>query len=366
MGMHHHHIAGLEVVLANGDTVRTGQFSSTKSPSAHLTTLSFGPTIDGLFLQSNLGIVTRMGLHLQRQPPAYLSCRLDMPALDDLATLVDVLGELRRAGVLAFTYVYPVLMEAALHKPRRAWHADATAAIPEARLREMMRELGCGYWIARFSLLGAAPVVEAQYAEVARVVAAAAPGGRLSRALFTGGDGDGPGAAGLVDAAAVPMPHGGQFVGVPGIEGLAVTKVLNAPARADQPGAHVAYSPVLPLEGKVVLEWFRCAKAIYEKHGCDIMEDFYFDDRYAISVCEMMWEKTDAAQRRKVAAVSAELFKAGEERGLTKYRSHIHHMGTFDSRGGGVVETRPQTDTQPHRHGPGLVRLQQPCVPSVC
>lgn len=330
MGMHHHHIAGLEVVLANGDIVRTGQFSSTKSPSAHLTTLTFGPTIDGLFLQSNLGVVTKMGIHLQRQPEAYMSCRLDMPELEDLATIVDLLGELRRTGVLStFTYVYPVLMEASLFKQRHEWHADMSQPIPEWRLREIQRELNCGYWMARFSFMGPKQVIEAHYNEVVRVVSARAPTGRLSQTTFTGGGGggDGEGGGGLVDAASVPMPHGGQFVGVPDIEGLAVTKVVNSRAKANAPGAHGAYSPILPLDGKVVLEWFRCAKGIYEKHGVDLLEDFYFNDRCAVSVCEFPWEKTDAAQRQRVARVSAELFEAGKERGLTKYRSHINHMG---------------------------------------
>lgn len=325
MGLHHHHIAGLEVLHPTGaDLLRTGQFSATTSPAAHLTTLSFGPTVDGLFLQSNLGIVTKMGIHLQRQPEAYLSARLDMPQIDDLATIVDLLRELRLNGVLAFTYVYPILMEATLHKPRREWYADLSVPVPEWRLREMMAELDCGYWLARLSLMGPLHMIEAHYAEVERVVRAKAPTGRLSRAVFTG-DEDGA----LVDAAKVPIPHGGQFVGVPGIEGLMVTKMRNSVAKREAPGAHVAYSPILPLEGEKVLEWFRCAKGIYERNGCDVLEDFYFDDRCAISICEAVWEKTDGEQRKQAARLSKELFEAGRVRGLTKYRSHVNHMGEF-------------------------------------
>lgn len=322
MGMHHQHIAGLEVVLANGDTVRTGQFASTASPSAHTTALSFGPTIDGLFLQSNLGIVTKMGIRMQPQPEAYMSCRLDMPNFEDLTTIIDIFGELRRSGVTPFVYVYPICMEAALYKPRHEWYADMAVPIPEWRLREIMNELGCGYWAARFSLLGPLAVVQAHYDEVARRVAARAPTGWLSCETFTGrGDG------GLVDAAAVPMPHGGQFVGVPDIEGLAVTKVANKPAKADAPGGHAAYSPILPLDGKVIMDWVRASKNICARHGYDLLEDFYFDDRCAISVCEVPWEKTDGEQRGRVARIIKELVDEGSRRGLTPYRAHIKHMG---------------------------------------
>lgn len=322
-GMHHHHIAGLEVVLANGDIVRTGQFGSSKSPLAHLTTLSFGPTIDGLFLQSNLGIVTKMGIQLQRQPEAYMSCRLDMPEMDDLATIVDLMGELRQTGVLTFTYVYPAIMEASIYKQRYEWHANTSEPVPDWRIREIMSELNCGYWIAKFSFMGPKNLIQAQYDEVARVIAVKAPTGRLSQTTFTGTEQT----DGLVDAASIPMPHGGHFVGVPSIEGLEVAKVLNTKAKARAPGAHAAYSPIVPLDGQFVLEWVKCAKGIYEKHGLDLLEDFYFNDRYAVSVCETPWEKTDVAQREKAASVMRELFKEGAKRGLTKYRSHINHMG---------------------------------------
>lgn len=321
MGMHHQHIAGLEVVLANGDVIRTGQFANTKSPSAHLTTLSFGPTVDGLFLQSNLGIVTKMGIHLQRQPEAYMSCRLDVPNFEDIAAVVDIFGELRRSGVASWVYLYPTIMEAAIFKQRHEWYADTTKPIPEWRIREIMRELNCGYWIVRFSFMGPRNVIQAHYDEVARVVSSQIPGGRLSHEIFTGKDGA------LLDAASVPMPHGGQFVGVPDIEGLAVTKVLNSSAKAEHPGAHAAYSPILPLEGKTVLDWVIAARSIYHRHGYDLFEDFYITDRCSISVCELPWEKTDAGQRTKAAQIIKELFSEGSKRGLTKYRSHINHMG---------------------------------------
>ena len=99
-GTHHEHIAGLEVVLGNDDVVRTGQFAMTKSPNAHLTKYSFGPSIDGLFLQSNLGIVTKMGIHLTPQPQAYMAVVFDMPEFEDIVTLVDMFGALRRDGTI--------------------------------------------------------------------------------------------------------------------------------------------------------------------------------------------------------------------------------------------------------------------------
>ncbi len=73
------------------------------SPSAHLTRLSFGPSLDGLFLQSNLGIVTKMGIHLTPQPEAYMAVTFDMPNFEDIATLIDMFGAMRRKAIIPTT-----------------------------------------------------------------------------------------------------------------------------------------------------------------------------------------------------------------------------------------------------------------------
>ena len=58
----------MEIVLANGELVRTGMGAlpdpTTDSKSANTWQLfpyGFGPYADGLFTQSNFGIVTKMG-----------------------------------------------------------------------------------------------------------------------------------------------------------------------------------------------------------------------------------------------------------------------------------------------------------------
>ena len=66
---------GLEVVLGNGEILRTGDgaLNSDKLINWHTSKYSFGPILDGLFAQSNYGIVTRMGVWLLPRPPAMRS-----------------------------------------------------------------------------------------------------------------------------------------------------------------------------------------------------------------------------------------------------------------------------------------------------
>jgi hypothetical protein len=318
-GLHHEHIAGLEVVLANGDVVRTGQFGMTTSPSAHLTKLTFGPSIEGLFLQSNLGIVTKMGIHMTPQPQAYMACTFDMPELDDIETITDVFGEMRRGGVLpTIVYVFSLVEWTAIFGKRSHWWTGE-GPIPEWRLKEIQKELDIGFWTVKFGLYGPKDIIQAQYDEVKRVVSEKAPIGRLKNATFVGENG------GLLEATAVPQPYGGMFVGVPSMWSLPMVNYYNKTESGI--GAHGAYSPIVPLDGKTMLAWVKAARAIYESHGFDLLGDFFMHERHAVFVCMLCFDKTDPEQRLGVEKIFHDLFEQGTKLGFSKYRSHINHMG---------------------------------------
>ena len=55
---------GMEVVLANGEVVRTGMGAMPGNNTWQLFKYGFGPYVDGIFSQSNFGIVTKMGIWL--------------------------------------------------------------------------------------------------------------------------------------------------------------------------------------------------------------------------------------------------------------------------------------------------------------
>jgi hypothetical protein len=54
-------MCGMEVVLASGEVLRTGMGAMAGNPAWHAHRRGFGPAVDSLFMQSNFGIVTRMG-----------------------------------------------------------------------------------------------------------------------------------------------------------------------------------------------------------------------------------------------------------------------------------------------------------------
>ena len=99
-GEHPAMACGMEVVLANGDVVRTGMGGMSASKTWNAYPWSFGPSHGGLFFQSNFGVVTKMGVWLMRQPEVFLSgwARFDDDAA--IAPFADAVRELMLDGTL--------------------------------------------------------------------------------------------------------------------------------------------------------------------------------------------------------------------------------------------------------------------------
>jgi hypothetical protein len=229
-GVHHENMTGLEVVLADGDVVRTGQFAMTGSQTAHNTKLTFGPSIDGLFLQSNLGIVTKMGINLTPQPQAYVACSHNMPDLEDVEYIVDTFGALCRNGTIPYMcYCYSIIEWTAIFGKKRDWWAG-DGPISDRRLKEIQKELDTGFWTCKFGLYGPLGVVEAQPAEVRRVTAGK-PKGVLRSAAFHGGP------------RACRTRTGGMFVGVPSMWSLPLVDHYVLPGERRRPRRVLAHRP---------------------------------------------------------------------------------------------------------------------------
>ena len=81
---------GLEVVLPNGELIRTGMGAMPGSDTWAEFKYGYGPEVDGLFCQSNFGVVTKMGIWLYPEPEAYLSGLVTVARRSDIEALIQV------------------------------------------------------------------------------------------------------------------------------------------------------------------------------------------------------------------------------------------------------------------------------------
>jgi 4-cresol dehydrogenase (hydroxylating) len=98
-GDHFGHVSGLEVVLPNGEILKTGFGRFPNAQSSEVYRWGVGAYLDGLFSQSNFGVITQMTIWLMPQPEYSQAffCSIDK---DDLPQLVDSLRPLRLDGTL--------------------------------------------------------------------------------------------------------------------------------------------------------------------------------------------------------------------------------------------------------------------------
>lgn len=93
-------VCSFEIVLANGEVLETGFGRFPGARATHVARGSVGPYVDGLFTQSNFGIVTRMTVWLSPRPEHFQTFFYRIRSDERLAPLVDTLRELRLRGAI--------------------------------------------------------------------------------------------------------------------------------------------------------------------------------------------------------------------------------------------------------------------------
>ncbi len=166
-GDHFAHVCGLEAVLANGEVINTGFARFPGSKAGPVYRWGVGPVLDGLFSQSNFGVVTRMTVWLMPAPEHFEACFFRCDRDEDLPRLIDALRPLRLNGtlpsaahiandykVMAGTQIYPW-----------AEMKDRTPLTPED-MASFRKKLNCGVWNGSAGLYG----TRAQVAEARRLL----------------------------------------------------------------------------------------------------------------------------------------------------------------------------------------------------
>ena len=302
-GDHAARICGLEVVLPDGDLIRTGMGAMAGSPNWQLYRHGFGPGWDTLFCQSNFGIVTKLGLWLMPEPEAVMGYDYEFDQPDDLGWAIDTLMPLRREGLIQQSpSIGNWLRSAAVMTTRDQWTKDK-GPLDEQVINAIRRQFHIGWWSVQIRFYGHLEVVEASMRVLDRAF-----GNKpiLSKkpARWVTGD----------------PPEGSPVTGVPVTFPLA-----NANWHGGR-GGHIGYSPVLPPRGDLAMDQFKRTYALYQKFGMDYHASFAMSERSLVNVNQLLYNKDDAAMMGRVDAMFRALVADAAAQRYGEYRTHIDYM----------------------------------------
>ena len=239
---------GMEVVTPTGEIMRTGMGALPNAKTWQEYKYGVGPHIDGLFAQSNFGIVTKMGFWLMPQPEAWLTGTVNVPRYSDFIPLVDHCNYLEDAMIATGQAIY----SSGLGGPQNAAEVQALMAnrYPTvAELDAFAEKKGVPAWRVKLQFYGPPEVIQARWEYAQERILKAIPG-----TTFTNFE-------------TLPMPlteaqektHHLVNFGIPNMAIFA--SMARQPGEADPKDGHTDFFAVCPRTGEAV---FKALKLVYD------------------------------------------------------------------------------------------------------
>ena len=302
-GEHTRNICGLEVVMPDGDLVRTGMGAFSGAPTWQAYPFGFGPSWDQMFVQSNFGIVTKMGMWLMPEPESVLGLDVQFDKPEDLKTMVDVIGPLRRERVLQQSPSIGNWMRAAAVLTRRTDWTQEPGALSDSVIDAIRQRFNIGWWGVELRVYGREEINKASFKVIRDAMAAAGP---LSMTETGWRKGE-------------PLPPS-TWNGAPTT--FAMQNVNWYGGR----GGHIGFSPVIPQDGDAALAQFRRTYARYQEYGMDYQGSFAFGERHLTNVNAMVFNLDNAEMMGRVDPFFRALVADAKAEGYGEYRTHLDYM----------------------------------------
>lgn len=249
---------GMEVVLANGDLVRTGMGALPGAKTWAQYRHGMGPVVDGIFSQSNFGVVTKIGMWLLPAPEAFMEGMIFALRYEDLHPLVELLKYAENTGLASGTpeLFSPLLgvsnktkdLVDAFYKGPPQLPKQQADLVAQSRVgySDALAKYGADnkipYWGLSLKFYGPSKVVAAQWEAVKELA---------SKSIKNVAFGDGP-IQTDPRKAAEEWTFYPQDVGVPNMDFFGMG--TRAGGNANPMRGHMWFSPVIPQTADGILE----------------------------------------------------------------------------------------------------------------
>jgi len=316
---------GMEVVLADGTLVRTGMGALPGAQTWQQYKSGCGPWIDGIFSQSNFGVVTKMGFWLMPEPEAYMRGSVFVPRYADLHRFVEILNYCENVklftgmpsmfspllGIVSMSQLAKSMAEPpAMTETQASLVGSAELGFSED-LQAYALEAGIPYWGLDIPMYGPPEVIAAQWASIKR--------------RFTDIDG-----ATFEDGEVISFPvskedearvHLPEF----GITSLKMFSIISrTPTQPVAFAGHMGFSPIIPRTGAGVIEANKVFQRVAREYGLPTLGSFtlplLYWERAFIFIFSVMFTRDPGVDAKTIAGVRA-LIRIAAEHGWGEYRT---------------------------------------------
>jgi 4-cresol dehydrogenase (hydroxylating) len=339
-GDHASNVCGFEVVLPNGDCLETGFSRFPNAAAAPVYRPGLGPSLDGLFTQSNFGVVTRMTLWLMPAPEYFQAFFFRCDREDRLPAIIDALRPLRLSGTLRSAVHVGNDYKVLAGIQQYPWEATGgVTPLSPAVMKTLRKTMHFGAWNGSGGLYG----TRAQVSEARRLLKQSLKGvadqlqfldaSRLAFASRMAGPFHALSRWDLRRTLELVKPLFGLMQGVPTDQPLASVywrKRTPPPAEMDpdRDGCGLMwYSPVAPSEGSHAVALAEISSEILMRHGFEPMLSITLNtDRSMICVISLTYDREVSGEDGRARKCSAELEAKLADRGYLPYRLGIQSM----------------------------------------
>jgi 4-cresol dehydrogenase (hydroxylating) len=339
-GEHIANVCDFEVMLSTGESLETGAARFAEASAAPVYRWGLGPSLDGLFAQSNFGVVTRMTFWLMPAPEYFQAFFFRCDFAGALGAVVDALRPLRLNGTLRSAIHIANDYKVLAGMQQYPWE-EAGGATPLNA--EVMRRLGArmnfGAWNGSGGLYG----TPRQVAEARRLLRKALAGkvdkiqflddrrlrlaSRFSKlfGLFSSWD--------ISRALELVRPVYGLMKGEPTDQPLrsAYWRKRNPPPARMNPDRDrcglLWFSPVAPAEGRHARALADIASRILLSHGFEpLLSITLITDRALICVISITYDRDQPGEDERARECYGALQEETIAKGYLPYRLGIQSM----------------------------------------
>ena len=355
-GDHFGNLCGLEVVLANGDVIQTGG-APPEAPAWHTFKWGTGPYVEGLFSQSNFGVVTRAGVWLMPEPEAFQAFFCDIERETDLPAVVDSLRRLALAGALRGTaHLINDVLFTAMVMPYPHDLRDGQSYLSDKARQNLRSRHGINPWTLSSGLYGTAAQVRANRALIRRELRRYGKLTFVSRSDLPTLDRLGrlvkrmqrapllSWLGGLLKNWLIGRAPMEVFELIPnavsilqGVPSEFIVRFAYFKSRDGRPRSDVNpvrdgcgliwFAPIVPLTGSHVDRLFDLCRPVFREHGIDFSVSLIVvNPRSAVALMEIFYDKADPAETARASALYEELCRVTVREGYQQYRTNVGHM----------------------------------------